>query len=938
MSNKNQIQTFFTNLYQDSLEKFDQDFRETDPRKIQGITQIALIGAIASWLALPIYILGQALTGQIQFQSLAYNNLILAIGLSITYLLARLKIKMIPALLTALLVEVTFIRANFYIDGLGIILGIILLAIVINVAVQGFSTKPAIFVIITAVLTAGVCIAIDMLNLPAGRIESPFWLQQAVTVMGGLVVLFVSINLLNSLEFDSIRTQLSLSSLIIAVVPIATVLAVAFLSQNQELRALERQELQKVVFLLADEVNLQMAGLSTKVENEARIPAMHKYFTGQQTRIEILETLSVLSGQSRLVLSYGLLDTQGNIRVDTLPFFIGQNEADSEWFQETISRQTGHISKVYYEENLVRPVFYVSAPILHEGELVGVLRVQYDGDFLREMLRSRANRLDPGFMLILIDQSGIILAHTSQPSLQQKTVSILTDEQLIALQSTGQLPKGTAQSLSTNLPELSASLLNSPAGGDVFSAPLEQDGTIKANFATANITGKNWYLVAGQPETFNVLSLIQRNMGLIVVIAFILLTAIFAVTNTTRWITAPINSLVLMAQAIGRGNLNVSSGISRTDELGNLARSFDDTATQLKSTLQNLEERVDERTKELAQANELATQRTEQLKVVSTVALAVNKLQNLQILLPQITEEISKAFGVYHVGIFLIDPSAQYAVLQAANSEGGRQMLSRGHRLRVGQVGIVGFVTGFGRGRIALDVGDDATFFNNPDLPQTRSEMALPLKSGNTVIGALDLQSEKPAAFSQEDIDSLSLLADQISTAIENARMFEETQAALSEARLVFSKNVHDSWREILSTEKSGFRFANGKIFESEEETQSKQTTNNENLLELPIVIRGETLGNLKIKGQAQREWSEQDVRILQSIVDRIGFALENARLLRNAQRLVSKEQLIGDISDKISRSANVDSILQTAIEELGHIIADSEVTIQVGEHEDMQA
>jgi hypothetical protein len=143
MSNKNQIQTFFTNLYQDSLEKFDQDFRETDPRKIQGITQIALIGAIASWLALPIYILGQALTGQIQFQSLAYNNLILAIGLSITYLLARLKIKMIPALLTALLVEVTFIRANFYIDGLGIILGIILLAIVINVAMfKDFQQSP----------------------------------------------------------------------------------------------------------------------------------------------------------------------------------------------------------------------------------------------------------------------------------------------------------------------------------------------------------------------------------------------------------------------------------------------------------------------------------------------------------------------------------------------------------------------------------------------------------------------------------------------------------------------------------------------------------------------------------------------------------------------------------------------------------------------------
>lgn len=912
MSNKNQIQTFFTNLFQEILEKFYQDFRETDAKKIQGITPIALIGAIAAWLALPIYLIGEALTGQAQYQTLAYNDLILAIGLSITYLLARLKIKVAPALLTVLLVEITFIRTNIYIDGLGIILGVILLAIVINIAVQGFSARPATAIIITAVLAAGACIAIDMLNLPAERIESPFWLQQAVTVMGGLVVLLVSINLLNSLEFDSLRTQLSLSSLIIAIVPIATVLAIAILTNSRELSSLEQRELQKVAVLLADEFNFQITDLAKKVENEAKIPDIVKYFTGARNRAELLETMNALSGQNQFILSYGLLDAQGNIQMDTLPFYIGQNESGTEWFQETISRQSGYTSKVFQDDNLVRQVFYVSSPVFHEGELVGVLRVQYDSNFLREMLRNRIARLDPSFTLILVDQNGIILAHTSQPGLQQRAVS-------------------------DNLPALSDSLENSPTGGDVFFAPLGGEGTASGNFATASISSQNWRLAAGQPETISLFSIIERNPGFIFIIAFVLLTAIFAITSTARWITAPINSLVLTAQEVGRGNLNISSDISRKDELGNLARVFDDTTAQLKGTLQNLEARVEERTTELAQANELANRRAEQLKVASSVALAVNRLQNLQILLPQITEEISKAFDVYHVGIFLVDPSGQYAVLQAANSEGGRKMLARGHRLRVGQVGIVGFATGFGRGRIALDVGEDATFFNNPDLPETRSEIALPLKSGNTIIGALDLQSQKPAAFSQEDIDSLSLLADQISTAIENSRLFEQTQTALSEARLIFSKNVQDSWREILSTEKSGFRFANGKVFEIET-AQGAQNDEGAGLLELPIVIRGETLGNLKVKSRAQHDWSEQDVRILQSIVDRIGFALENARLLRNAQRLVSKEQLIGEISDKISRSVDIDSILQTAIEELGHIITDSEVTIQVGEHEDMQA
>jgi GAF domain-containing protein/HAMP domain-containing protein len=936
MSNKNQIQIFFTNLYQDILEKYN-DIRETEIQKSRAIAQIALIGAIAAWLVTPVYMLGETLSGQIQFEYLVRNNLILAIGLSITYLLARLKIKLVPAFLMAFLVEITFIRVNFYVENLGIILSVILLAIVINISIQGLQKNPAILLFITGLLAAGASIVLDNFFQPAMRLASPLWLQQAVIVTGGLVVLFVSLNFLNSRNFTSVRQQLSLSSLFLLTVPIFTILAVAFLTQRAILREIEGEELQRVTFVLADEVDLQIKSLLSNVENEAKIPTLRKYLAGEQARNEATEALNALSAQNEFILSYGILDARGNIRVDTLPFYMGQDESNSEWFQETITQQTGYMSKIFYDSDLLRPVFYISAPIMQDGEVLGVLRAQYDSNFLREIMASRINRFAPDFALMLVDQNGIILAHTSQPDLQQKTISILTQEQLNALQSTRQLPQGTAESLSANLVELTQSITNNPSGGDVFTAPLNQRDTTSTNFATSAVAAKNWYLVSGQPEITNAFSVFQRNPGAIFVIVFIFLSSIFAISNSAQWITTPLSKLAQMAQEVGRGNLNISADISRRDELGDLARSFNATTAQLRNTLQNLEENIDDRTQELAQANELANQRAEQMRVISSVALAVNKLQNLQILLPQITEEISKAFDYYHVGIFLIDPSGQYAVLQAANSEGGRRMLARGHRLRVGQVGIVGFVTGFGRGRIALDVGEDATFFNNPDLPNTHSEMALPLKSGNTIIGALDLQSEISAAFSQEDIDSLSLLAEQISTAIENSRLFDETQTALLEARLVYSKNVRESWRQILSTEKSAFRFTNGKVFENAE-SSLRPDENEENSITLPIVLRGETLGNLKIKHPSQHEWSEQDLRILQSIVDRVGFALENARLLQNAQRLVSKEQLIGEISDKINRSTNIDSILQTAIEELGHIITDSEVTIQVGEHEDTQA
>ena len=189
-----------------------------------------------------------------------------------------------------------------------------------------------------------------------------------------------------------------------------------------------------------------------------------------------------------------------------------------------------------------------------------------------------------------------------------------------------------------------------------------------------------------------------------------------------------------------------------------------------------LERLIQERTASLER-------RSVQLQVATEVARAIASVQNLDQLLPSMARLISERFGFYHVGLFLLDPAREYAVLQAANSEGGQRMLARGHRLKVGQVGIVGYVTGAGLPRIALDVGQDAVFFDNPALPHTRSEMALPLKVGEEVIGALDAQSTLPAAFSKEDAAILGALADQVAIAIQNARLFDQTQAALEAAR-----------------------------------------------------------------------------------------------------------------------------------------------------------
>ena len=160
----------------------------------------------------------------------------------------------------------------------------------------------------------------------------------------------------------------------------------------------------------------------------------------------------------------------------------------------------------------------------------------------------------------------------------------------------------------------------------------------------------------------------------------------------------------------------------------------------LQSERSTLEQHVEERTVGL-------NRKTEQLRATSYIARKTAEVQDLASLLNMVARLVTDQFGFYHTGIFLINETGDQAVLQAASSDGGQRMIERGHALSVGTQGIVGYVAAQKKPRIALDVGADAVFFNNPDLPMTRSELALPLLVRNKVLGVLDIQSEKPQAF-----------------------------------------------------------------------------------------------------------------------------------------------------------------------------------------------
>jgi GAF domain-containing protein len=195
---------------------------------------------------------------------------------------------------------------------------------------------------------------------------------------------------------------------------------------------------------------------------------------------------------------------------------------------------------------------------------------------------------------------------------------------------------------------------------------------------------------------------------------------------------------------------------------------------------------------------ETSQKRAALLEASAEVSRAVAQIRDLDHLLPQVTRLISRHFGFYHTGVFLIDKPSHYAVLRAANSAGGQRMLARQHRLRVGSEGIVGYVTGTGKTRVVSDVGIDRIHFGNPDLPETRSEMAVPLRVGADLIGALDVQSTKEANFGEEDVTVLAVLADHIAIAIENARLIQESQRALAGAEEAYRRYLRREWTDYL--------------------------------------------------------------------------------------------------------------------------------------------
>jgi GAF domain-containing protein/HAMP domain-containing protein len=415
---------------------------------------------------------------------------------------------------------------------------------------------------------------------------------------------------------------------------------------------------------------------------------------------------------------------------------------------------------------------------------------------------------------------------------------------------------------------------------------------------------------------------------ILLVIAAIALVGI-VVPIATRQSIRPLRSLANLAERFAMGDLAARVETRREDEIGMLSKTFNAMAEDLSELYRSLEQRVQNR--------------TEQIRTASEVARDAVAIRDVESLLNETVNLITTRFGYYHAGVFLLDQRRENAILRAASSDGGKRMLQRGHSLPVGKVGIVGYVTGTGKPRIALDVGADQVHFANPDLPNTRSELALPLWAGDQIIGALDVQSEESQAFEDEDVLVLQTMADQLAVAIENARLISDLTDLSDRNRKVIdvfgSLSRQMNYDSLLAQSSEIIREAFGYnrvaiglmegaeiIVRSASATEGVETApvgvpipldrgplgkaisttapvvisaggsgaavgkaSHRTTVAVPLISRGAAIGALAIESTHPGGLDPADVETLELVAGQLSISLENARLFEETQRSLNQ-------------------------------------------------
>ena len=833
---------------------------------------------------------------------------------------------------------------------------LVIVVIPIMIAIQSFSEREFTWTVILAILGRSAIQFFGTLksagSLTGASAQTAMIAQWASVIIAILFGIYVAFNL-NNYAF---RVKMILVLGLMTIVPTAIITSIT--SRNIQSNLINQAN--QSLVLSSDQMALAVDSFVQTNLDIARTSALDPAFISYLSqpyltasfqgalfprdtdlqRVAAATLLALLKKDPINIISCKLVDSFGVVQLSTNQSEIRKYDVLRDYFLLPFKNGYPFASPISITSN-GGGIIQFSAPIRSAaGKTIGVLDISYSASVLQQSIVRNSAKLGSGVSSMLLDENNIILAHSSAPDLVYKIVNPLNNNMIYDLIYSNHLQNLTPKQLSIQMEGLTSGLKSTTQyfTGNFHPQQQETGGSSTVDqAAAAKLSSLNWYVVTFVPQA-TLLAPVQKQTQSVVFISILIsLISIGIALGLTQVLIAPILSLTHTSEQIAQGDINANATVHTQDEIGKLAQTFNSMTGRVRDLIGNLEQRVAERTQALER-------RAVQLQAAADVGGTAARLRDLDELLRQVTRLISQRFGFYHVGIFLLDERGEYALLRASNSEGGQRMLTRGHKLKVGQVGIVGYVTGAGEARIALNVGEDIQYFNNPDLPTTQSEMALPLIVGGRILGALDIQSSQESAFSQEDVTTLKVLADQIAIAIENARLFSENQKALETAQRAYGNLSAEGWQHLLRERLKTVGYASlsegqtspvsenaSPAFLQAIQTGQNVLENDGTVLHLPVKIRGQSIGAIRMeRPEGSGQWTPETIGMADELSIQLGAALESARLYQDISLRAQRDATISEISGRIGGSLRMESILRTTAEELSKVFTGTNILVQL--------
>lgn len=420
-----------------------------------------------------------------------------------------------------------------------------------------------------------------------------------------------------------------------------------------------------------------------------------------------------------------------------------------------------------------------------------------------------------------------------------------------------------------------------------------------------------------------------------------------------RSITRPIYQLIEQVERVTHRNFSPITPLPQQDEIGALSRAVALMTDWLRESYSTLEDQV--------------SARTERLELIASLSGQLSAILNLEDLLEQVVNQVTSNFGYYHAHIYLLNDEGNRLVVAAGTGSAGATMKARGHNIPVNApASLVARAARNGKIVYASDVHQAVDWLPNPLLPDTASEMAVPIiqAAADRVVGVLDVQQNRIAGFDEGDAGLLRSLANHVAVAISNARLFEQVETALNDAREAQARYTQQAWdRSKLTSSKAGYHYAridaaplsqsgiqqvrvqaitksNPQLISLTNETTTTdlpiEASENQKAMVAPVTLQNNIIGAVQLHtARAGQTWTEDDLTILSAVVEELAQTAENLRLFDETRQRAGREQATRQIIEKMRASPDIESIINTGLKELSTALNTDRVYVRLSSQSD---